>query len=87
MIEMSVTEFARNLRAAFDRVEHHGVEIVLIRNHHRIARIIPGSARQTAVEAMGDLYRTMTDEVGATWLDDSRVAGTLADETRDPWDS
>ena len=86
MIEMTVTEFARNLRAVFDRIEHRGEEVVLIRNNHRIARIIPGSSRQTALEAMSDLYRTLSDEVGGRWLAESRGAGTI-DESRDPWDS
>ena len=87
MIEMTVTEFARKLRAVFDRVEHKGEEIVLIRNKHRIARIIPGSSHQTALEAMGDLYRTLPEEEGRMWLDDSRVPGDLCDETADPWGS
>jgi antitoxin (DNA-binding transcriptional repressor) of toxin-antitoxin stability system len=87
MIEMSVTDFARNLRNVFDRIEHNGEEIILHRNKHRIARIIPGSPHLTAREAMGDLYRTLSDEAGATWLAESRLADTLKEESYNPWES
>ena len=62
MVEMTVTEFAKKLRAVFDRIEHKGEEVILMRNKHRIARIIPGSPHLTAIEAMGDLYRTLPEE-------------------------
>ena len=87
MIEITVTEFARNLRSVFDRIEHGREEVVLLRNNHRIARIIPGSRHQTALEAMSDLYRTVSEEVAKSWLEDSRYGRDLAHETRDPWDS
>ena len=87
MIEMSVTEFARNLRSVFDRIEHNGEEIVLIRNRHKIARIIPGSPYLTATEAMGDLYRTISPEAAASWVEESKMKSTLEEEMKDPWDS
>jgi antitoxin (DNA-binding transcriptional repressor) of toxin-antitoxin stability system len=49
MVEMTVTEFAKKLRAVFDRIEHMGEEVVLMRNKHRIARIVPGSPHLTAI--------------------------------------
>jgi antitoxin (DNA-binding transcriptional repressor) of toxin-antitoxin stability system len=52
MVEMSVTDFARNLRNVLDRIEHNGEQIILHRNKHRIAQIIPGSPYLTAHEAM-----------------------------------
>jgi antitoxin (DNA-binding transcriptional repressor) of toxin-antitoxin stability system len=85
MTEMTVTEFARKLRAIFDRVEHGGEEIVLIRNKHPIARIVPGTPWLTAAEAMQDLYGTLPEEAATDWLKDSRMPQTVADETRDPW--
>ena len=49
---------------------------------------MPGAPRMTALEAMADPYRTLPDGGGATWIDDSRQAGTdMLDEVSDPWDS
>lgn len=87
MIEVSVTEFARNLRTFFDLLEHKREEIILIRNKHRIARIIPGSSHMSAFEAMGDLYRTLPEDAGSTWLKESRLPGSIGEEVSDPWDS
>ena len=86
MVEMTVTEFAKKLRAVFDRIEHKGEEIVLIRNKHRIARIIPGSPHLTAVEAMGDLYRTLPEDAAEGWLEESRTAAKVSEESRNPWE-
>jgi hypothetical protein len=53
-----------------------------------VAKIIPGPATMTALEAMSDLYRTLPEDAGATWIKDSRE-GAAADlsEVRDPWAS
>ena len=100
MTRMTVTEVARNFRAVLDRVEFEGEEVVLIRNQRQVARIVPGAGHQTAIEAMGDLYRTITDEAARSWLDDARgvarsgkggrVRGRprgRVTELRDPWAS
>jgi antitoxin (DNA-binding transcriptional repressor) of toxin-antitoxin stability system len=86
MIEMTVTEFARNMRSVFDRIEHNTEEIILFRNKHRVARIVPGSPHRTALEAMGDLYRTMPSKAGDGWVRQSRIPGSIK-EMRDPWGS
>jgi antitoxin (DNA-binding transcriptional repressor) of toxin-antitoxin stability system len=69
---MTVTEFSRNLRSIFDRIEHKSEEIVLIRNKHQIARIVPGPAHMDAIEAMADLHGTLPDSAGKDWERDSR---------------
>jgi len=66
MVEMTVTEFVRNLITIFDR----------------IARIVPGSAHLTAIEAMGDLYQTLPEDAARGWLAESRTNGTLENEAR-----
>lgn len=86
MIEMTVTDFSRNLSKVFDQIEYKHEEIVLIRHNNRIARVIPGSFSQTALEAMGDLYRTLPEDAGKDWLKDSSMPGKLDDEMEDPWD-
>jgi len=86
MVEMTVTEFSRNLSTVFDRIEYKHEEIVLVRHNHRIARVIPGSFTLTALEAMGDLYRTLPEDAGKDWLKDSSFPGNVDSEMRNPWD-
>jgi antitoxin (DNA-binding transcriptional repressor) of toxin-antitoxin stability system len=86
MVEMTVTEFVKKLKTVFDRIEYKGEEIVLMRNKHRIARIVPGSPHLTAIEAMGDLYRTLPEDAAASWLEDSRTVATISKESRNPWE-
>ncbi len=88
MRTITATELARNFRAMFDQVEFKHEELVVVRNNHEVARIIPGPAKMTALEAMADLYRTLPDEAACGWLNDSRSAAEhLTDEVRDPWAS
>jgi antitoxin (DNA-binding transcriptional repressor) of toxin-antitoxin stability system len=84
---ITATEFAKNIKKTLDRLEFAGEEILIIRNNNKIARLIPGSAHLTALEAMADLYQTLTPEAGQSWLEDSRMPAHLSDELRDPWDS
>ena len=85
MISLSTTEFARKIKSMLDLVEYKGEEIVLIRNKHKIARIVPGSPHLTAIESMSDLYRTLPEDAATEWEKDSRVAGNLSEVT-DPWE-
>jgi antitoxin (DNA-binding transcriptional repressor) of toxin-antitoxin stability system len=68
-----------------------GEEIVIERNREQVARLLPGPARQTALEAMADLYRTLPEDAAATWEADSRRGrwkGSRLDKgIRDPWAS
>jgi hypothetical protein len=86
MIEMTVTDFSRNLRKIFDRLLHQREEIVLIRNKQRIARIIPGTYNLTAREAMSDLYRTIPEDAAKEWVEQGKVKGTIDEELEDKWD-
>jgi len=87
MTTMTATEFAKNIKKTLDRLEFGREEIILVRNNHKIARIIPGSPHLTAIEAMADIYRTLSPEAAKGWLEDSRLEGKLAAEMRDPWAS
>ena len=91
MKTISATELARNLRRVLDRVVAEGEEIVIERNHAQIARLVPGPGRQNALEAMADLYRTLPDDVAATWETDARgtrwKGNKVAKGVRDPWAS
>lgn len=84
---MTATEFAKNIKKTLDRLEFGGEEIIITRNNHKIARLIPGTPHMTALEAMADLYQTLSPEAGRDWLDDSRIPAKLREELRDPWAS
>jgi antitoxin (DNA-binding transcriptional repressor) of toxin-antitoxin stability system len=67
-------------------LEHGSEEIVVVRNNHPVAKLVPGSPRLTAREALGDLYRTLSDAEGASWLKDVRkMDRSLRRQLRDPW--
>lgn len=87
MIEMSVTDFAKNMHTIFERIQKSGEEVVLLRDKHRIARIVPAPQHMTAREAMSDLYRTLPEDSALTWISDSRLPGTIEDQLSDPWAS
>jgi antitoxin (DNA-binding transcriptional repressor) of toxin-antitoxin stability system len=74
-----------------DRLAIEGEDIVIERNHQQVARLLPGPARQTALEALADLYRTIPEESIKTWEADSRKVRWKGDRLdkglRDPWAS
>jgi len=88
---ITATHLARNLRRVLDRITIEGEEMVIERNHEQIARLVPGPARQTALEAMADLYRTLPENAGVTWEAESRKGrwkgSRLNKGVRDPWRS
>ncbi len=88
MRTITATELARKFKQMIDLVEFQGEELIIVRNHHQVAKITPGPAKMTALEAMSDLYRTLSEDAGVHWIKDSRKfpKGTLS-EVRDPWAS
>ena len=87
MQTVTATNLARNFRVMLDRVEFRHEELLIVRNNHPVARIIPGPATMTAVEAFADLYRTLPEEAGRDWLADSRLDEARDGEVRNPWES
>ena len=91
MKTLTVTEVARNFSAVMDGVERAQEEVLLVRNHRRIARLVPEPPAQNALEVLGDLYRTLDETTARALAEALRPArkgkrGTLG-ELRDPWDS
>ncbi len=89
MKTLSVTDVARNFSAVLDALERNQEEIVLVRNQRHIARLIPESPHQDALNMLGDLYRTLDDETadalsGAIASRRKSRRGRVA-ELRDPW--
>ena len=91
MTKITVTELRRNLRSVLERLVADGEEVVIERNHHEVARLVPARAQQTALEALTDLYGTLREEAAATWGRESRSGrwrgGRLNRGIRDPWAS
>jgi len=86
MKTLSATEVARNLSRVLDSMEHGGEEVVILRNKQPVARLVPGAARMSAIDALGDIYRTLDDAEGQAWLEDMRGSDRpLRNEARDPW--
>lgn len=91
MKTISATKLARSLRCVLDRVIADGEEVVIERNHQPIARLVAGPVQQNAFEAMGDLCRTLHEDVAGTWETDARGSrwkgNDVAKGVRDPWAS
>jgi prevent-host-death family protein len=85
MQTVTATDLSRNFRVMLNRVEFQHEELLIVRNNSPIARLIPGPASMTAAEAFTDLYNTLPEGAGTTWLADSRVDDSLESEVRDPW--
>jgi len=89
--KITATELARNLRQVLDKLVIDHEEILIERNSKEIARLVPGPGQQTALEAFGDLYRTLSDEAAKTWESDMRRFNFkdthLSESMIDPWAS
>ncbi len=72
MKTITATYLARNLRRILDQLAMEGEEIGIERNGQQVARLLPGPARQNALQALADLYRTLPDDAAATWEANSR---------------
>jgi antitoxin (DNA-binding transcriptional repressor) of toxin-antitoxin stability system len=86
MRTVTATEAARNFSRVLDLLEHESEEIVVLRNNQPVAKLVPGAPRMTALEALGDVYRTLPDAEGKAWIEDaSRMDRRLRKQVRDPW--
>ena len=91
MKTLTVTEVARNFSAVLDGVEREQEEVVLVRNHRQIARLVPEPPARNALEVLGDLYRRLDESTAdalAAAIDRAKRGkrGTLG-ELRNPWAS
>jgi antitoxin (DNA-binding transcriptional repressor) of toxin-antitoxin stability system len=86
MTTMTATELAKNLSSVLDRLEYGNEEIIVTRSRHPVARLVPGAARMTAMEAFADLFGAISPEEGEAWLRDCASADrSTHEELRDPW--
>ena len=86
MRTVTATEAARNFSRVLDLLEHESEEIVVLRNNQPVAKLVPGAPRMTAIEAFGDLYRTLPDTEGKAWIEAARrMDRRMRKQVRDPW--
>ena len=93
MSEVTATDLARNLKNVLDRVEFRGEEFTIVRNNALIANITPGLVKMTALEALSDLYQTLSPEAARGWAESARWMGAKKRKknltlkgSRNPWD-
>lgn len=89
MKTLTVTEVARNFSAVMNNLETEQEEIILLRNHKPVARLVPEPPAQNALEVLGNLYRTLDDDTATALVHAITSAkknrrGTL-NELRNPW--
>jgi hypothetical protein len=82
MKTITATELARNLSEILDRLAVEREELVIERNHHQVACLLPGPGRLTTLEALADVYRTLSEDAAATWEGDSRASGLQGEWSR-----
>jgi antitoxin (DNA-binding transcriptional repressor) of toxin-antitoxin stability system len=91
MKTLTVTEVARNFSAVMDEIERDQEEIVVVRNRRTIARLVPESPAQNALEVLGDLYRTLDDKTADALVHAIGAArdgeGHTLNALRNPWGS
>ncbi len=87
MRTITATDLSRNFRVMLNRVEFQHEELLIVRNNFPVARLVPGPATITAAEAFSDIYRTLPESAGKTWLADSRFDDSNDGEVCNPWAS
>jgi len=87
MRTLTATTVARSFSRLLDSLEQGGDEIVVTRNKHPVAKLVPGAPHMNAIEALCDIYCTLDDSEGSAWLNDIRSGERQrVAETRDPWE-
>lgn len=89
MKTITATELARNLSDVLDTLSRDGTEVLIERNRKSVAKLVPAPGRQTALQALADLYRTLPEEAAAGWANGTRgvLAGDSLASAGDPWAS
>jgi hypothetical protein len=63
---ITVDQAQRDFNAVIEHVERQQEEVALVRNRKRIARVVPESASQNAVEIFRDIAGVLSGEAGAS---------------------
>ena len=91
MKTITVTELARSIHSVLNTLEQDQEEIVLVRNHRQIARLVPEPEAQDALAVFSDLYQTLDDSVADSLCDAVETVrqqpNAKLNAMRNPWDS
>lgn len=89
MKQMTVDEVANDFSGVLSQVESNKEEVVILRDNHQVARIVPEPAGQTARQVFSDLYQTLDPEAAEVWSQTIRSQGSRGSlaELRCSWDS
>jgi len=79
MKTITATELARNVSAVLDALAQDGSEVLVERNRKPVAKLIPAPGRQTAMQAMEDLWRILPEADAEGWAEGTQ--GVLAGES------
>ena len=86
-----VAEAVRNFSAVLVSLESEQEEILLVRNDHPVARLVPEPESMDALGVFGDLHGTLDDETASEMLrgiEASRGKSNMTiNQLRNPWDS
>ena len=93
MKAVSYKVLARNFSKVWATIEDSGEEVVVTRNHRRVARIMPEAKPAAALAVFGDLHGVLGEAAGvalagklARFRRSTHRRGTLR-ELRNPWAS
>jgi PHD/YefM family antitoxin component YafN of YafNO toxin-antitoxin module len=89
MKRMTVEQVAGDFQTVLDQVENEHEEVMIVRNRHDVARIVPEPESQTALQVLDDLYQTLDPRAAEAWVKgiaQARHQGTLG-ELRHSWGS
>lgn len=91
MKTLSVAEAAQNFGAVLVSLEDEQEEILLVRNNHPVARLVPEPESLDAAAMLGDLHGTLDDQTADELLhavESSRNKPNAGlNQLRNPWDS
>lgn len=86
-----VAEAVRNFSAVLVSLESEQEEILLVRNDHPVARLVPEPESMDALEVFGDLHGTLDEETADEMLRGIEASRSNSNMTlkqlRNPWDS
>jgi phosphate uptake regulator len=87
MTVVTAAELARDIERILDLLEKEGEEVVIVRDDHRVARLVPEVTGMTASEFLDGLYGILSGEEAEELLSDIReMREAFDDNWRDPWE-
>ena len=91
MKTLNVSDVARRFGQVLDEVERQQEEVMLVRNHRQVARLVPEPPKQNALEVFGDLAGTLDEKTADTLAKAVSVSRKRPNATlnalKNPWAS